>query len=220
VAAPVEAKQPVVLDVFDPATGMPSRVKGVVASVGASALTVEFADLPAAPACWVVGSRAVVGYGDSEGMHYCETLIIEVTRTPLVTLRLRGLVEVSVEQRRKFLRIPARFPLSVTIVDSTEPEAIGAADEDCVTEDLSAGGMRFLTRLQLRVGDILYTSLSVRSMRLPSVEVFHLSGTVVRLCSSYPASAGRRSVACEFVFLQDAEQSRLVRLVQRLQPRY
>jgi hypothetical protein len=212
--------QPVQFEVYDPATTSPCRSRGVVKDLTERGVLLTFSRLSTPPSCWAVGCGAVLRYGDHLGMHWTETRIREITKGRPVTVLLPPELDFSTAQRRRFLRVPARFSVAVSIVDSTVPETIGIIDKHSLTEDLSAGGMRFSTHLKLHIGDVLDTVITVSSMRLRDVEVFHLPAAVVRLCGTDALSTGLFPVACEFVFARDAEQARLVRLVQLLQPRY
>ena len=219
-APTLQVKQPLEFEVYDSAAGQPCHTNGEVSSITPTGVVVRFRRLAVIPSCWTVGTEAVLRYGDEHGVHSAATKVLEILRAPVVAVVLPADLRFMTDQRRKFLRVPARFSVAVTIVDSGTPDKIGRTDENAVTEDLSAGGMRFLTSLSLQIGDVLDATIKVTSVRKLGHEIFHLPASVVRLCGANAPGTASHSVACQFFFIGNSEQSRLVRLVQKLQPRF
>ncbi len=209
--------QRVQIESYDPAATSWSRHSGVIKLLAQDRLEVELPSLTALPAGMSTGAMVTLRYIDRAGVHTATTELCAIRIDASCSVVLPAVLQFVVDQRRKFMRVPARVSVSVVIVDSTLPSTIGERDEEAMTEDLSAGGMRFKTSLTLNLGDVLDTRLSVSTARQRRPLVFRLQASVVRLCQEPSSNTKQRVVACQFFFVRETDRSELVRMVQHLE---
>ena len=150
------------------------------------------------------GEPVRVKYWDEGSAVYCwDTHVLEVSGSGNQQLSVRQKERVNIE-RRKSYRVVLSVPFSFTVIDAAEASLTGEKILDATTENLSAGGLAFVTPLALEVGDRLEISL-----HLPEAGQVSAEGWVVRVESESPKE-GQNLVALKFVQLKAQEESQLV----------
>jgi c-di-GMP-binding flagellar brake protein YcgR len=122
------------------------------------------------------GDRVWMKYWDEGATVYrWETRVTEIQGPENQKLILSISGKEVLVQRRKSYRARLPVPFSLTVIDASDTELIGAKALECTTQDVSVAGLAFDTELPLNVGDKLALSLNLD----PSQQV-NAVGWVVR----------------------------------------
>ena len=139
--------------------------------------------------------------------YYWEAKVVRGTGKTKKQMKLKlGSAGVTVQRRTSF-RVPARVPLSGTVIESADSQLAGATCRGR-TKDISVGGLAFETDLPLKVGDKLAVKLQFsRSREVDAV------GWVLR--SERIAGGGEylHSVAMAFLQYEAQDQNRLLQFL-------
>ena len=98
-------------------------------------------------------------------------------------------------QRRRAFRVTVPIPLNFTVIDDAETKLVGEVLTGCATQNISVGGLKFDTELNLKVGDKLDANLI-----LSGSNPVNVVGWVVR--SSPVRRNGKPVYSTAFRFLQ------------------
>lgn len=143
-----------------------------------------------------------IKFWDRDGIHYGHSQVVRGQDGALVLVRPRRF---QVLQRRQYFRMWLELPFTFSVVDSLEAPAT-APTYEATTEDISGGGLRFSSLLQLNPGD----SLRIRLDLAPARAITCLA-TVVR-AHAVPGSR-KRDVAVHFRDLEERDRSELLRFL-------
>ena len=153
-----------------------------------------------------IGEEVRIKYWD-EGMvvYYWDAEVIKIAapgnQEVAISLYDKG---VTIQRRRSY-RFSLQIPFTFRVIDAADPELISEKVVNCQTENITAGGLLFETRLPLKVGDKLEINLQFT----PSDQV-NAVAWVVRSKPVKGDGESRHSVALEFLQLEEEEQSQLL----------
>jgi c-di-GMP-binding flagellar brake protein YcgR len=191
-----------------------SVASGVVSAVTSDSLSVRFPDLRQPLAGFAVGKTVRVRVTNQHGVHTATTRVLQVLTAPYVFITILAPSGFSTQQQREFFRVGVKLPVSCTVVESSEQTSIGLQDTAARTADVSAGGMRLSTTLQLRLGDRLELQLKAGLPKAPTPKLF---AQVLRVAPGESRARGTSSVGVKFIYANQREQDAVMLLMFELQ---
>lgn len=211
-AVRLQVSQAVAIEAPNDAGNM-STVSGVVSASTTESVSIRFPDLKQPLAGFVVGKTIRVRVSNQNGVHSATTRVLQVMTAPYVFITVVAPTGFVTQQQREFFRVAVKLPVTCTVVESSDREAIGQRDE-ARTLDVSAGGMRLSTVLQLRLGDRLELLLKSGLPRAPTPKVF---AQVLRVGPG--EGRGTRTIAAglKFIYANQREQDAVMLLMFELQ---
>lgn len=212
VQVPLRIGQDIRLSVQDALTY--GELQGTILQLGKKQLMLAFPDYRDLPGV-SVGAIAVLSVWDDFGLHQGKTRLLVVTTLPYpgaIIERPRSFVT---RQKRGYFRLATS--LAITFAPLT---TVGAPPLPAVTDDISAGGVKFRTRQVLEVGAVLRLGVDFpRAEQSPSHELVSVDGRVVRVTSVQSDDESQYTVCCQFQNVRETERDRLVKLLLELQRR-
>ncbi len=164
----------------------------------------------------MVGANTVLSVWDGFGLHKGKSRLLVVTTKPYPGAIIERPRTYVTQQKRDYFRLATS--LAITVAPVTAPAE--ASPFRAVTEDISAGGLRFRTLEPLIVGSDLRLGVDFPSGEQPiSHELVSLHGRVLRVSSIKIDEESQFVVSCKFERVRDAERDRLVKLLLDLQRR-
>jgi c-di-GMP-binding flagellar brake protein YcgR len=189
-------------------------VSGVVSASTAESLSIRFPDLKRPLAGFVTGKTVRVRVSNQHGVHTATTRVLQVMTAPYIFISVVAPTGFTTQQQREFFRVAVKLPVSCTIVESADHDAIGRQDSAAKSADISAGGMRLSTTLPLQLGDRV--ELQLKS-GLPRVTTPRLYAQVLRVGAGETRARGVISVGLKFVYANQREQDSVMLLMYELQ---
>jgi c-di-GMP-binding flagellar brake protein YcgR len=147
-------------------------------------------------------------------VHTATTRVLQVMTAPYIFISVVAPTGFTTQQQREFFRVAVKLPVSCTIVESADHDAIGRQDSAAKSADISAGGMRLSTTLPLQLGDRV--ELQLKS-GLPRVTTPRLYAQVLRVGAGETRARGVISVGLKFVYANQREQDSVMLLMYELQ---
>jgi c-di-GMP-binding flagellar brake protein YcgR len=187
---------------------------GVVSASTAESLSIRFPDLKQPLAGFVTGRTVKVRVSNQHGVHTATTRVLQVMTAPYIFITIVAPTGFATQQQREFFRVGTKLPVSCTIVESGDHDAIGRQDSAAKSVDISAGGMRLATTLPLQLGDRV--ELQLKS-GLPRVTTPRLYAQVLRVGPGETRARGAISVGLKFVYANQREQDSVMLLMYELQ---
>lgn len=194
------------------ADGSTVGAEGVVRAVSESSIRIEFGSGEAVPA-FECGTRVTFKFWDLFGLHRGESRIAHVSEHNPHELEIAMPSDFELTQKRKFFRMDAHVP--VVIRRARFPKIVTNA----ITEDVTPGGMRFVSTERLEAGESLDVRLDFAThdgdarVSIPAV------AKVVRVTERPSDSASLHAVSVEFVGLSEGDQARIALLLFEAQRR-
>jgi c-di-GMP-binding flagellar brake protein YcgR len=109
------------------------------------------------------GEQVWVQFRD-QGTVYCwKAEVVKVSGSDHWSVALSIGSEGMILQQRNAPRVRVPFPFSFMVTSSAEPSLTNQMRHDCKVRDISVGGLRFETPLQLKTGDTLALELQLSS---------------------------------------------------------
>lgn len=139
----------------------------------------------------------VVFQVENHGLHSFETEIVAKVREKINLLKLRRLGEVKKLQRRNFYRVKSE--LDVIVRRSGD-----VIFEETIILDISGGGLKFLSRQDFKLGDIVELNITLLG------EDLDLEAKVVKVDK---IGFGKSEVSVEFYDLYEDDQNVIVKYV-------
>jgi hypothetical protein len=195
------------------------RVKaGVVAAVLPDTVVIRLPLCGAVlPASIAVGAKVTLRVAMELGAHMTDTSIKGVLTSPYVAVVLATPGEFKTVQQRKYFRLCATMPLSCMVSASSNKATVGKSDTAAMSQDLSSGGIRFVTVLAVEIGDKVDVALKVQSNPKQPPNVVKLLGTVKRVVLAERNGKTAYSVGLEFAFANRREEDAMVTLMMEFQ---
>lgn len=202
---------------MDPGDGRAALACTVVALGEAGELQLRFPGLSDVPPWMPVGAKVLLEGADGRGRHagttHVRSWVTALSAAPALVATVDRPFPMRTVQNRRFFRLPASVPLRVGVLSSARrPASVGLRDEFATTQDVSAGGMRLLTRLPLEEGDRIEITMVPGSAQ----EELVVPARVIRVSPWWSRRQSRSSVACEFQ-VREGDRDRLVRWMFELQ---
>jgi c-di-GMP-binding flagellar brake protein YcgR len=195
-------------------SGSASVASGVVSASTAESLSIRFPDLKQPLAGFVAGRTVKVRVSNQHGVHTATTRVLQVMTAPYIFITIVAPTGFATQQQREFFRVAVKLPVSCTIVEAADHDAIGRQDSDARSSDISAGGMRLSTTLPLKLGDRV--ELQLKS-GLPRVTTPRLYAQVLRVGPGETRARGAITVGLKFVYANQREQDSVMLLMFELQ---
>ncbi|MEA2696159.1 MAG: PilZ domain [Myxococcales bacterium] len=225
-AAPVRLRvgQDIRLSVQDALTY--GEIQGSILQLGKKQLMLAFPsyrDLPGV----LAGASAVLSFWDDFGLHQGKTHLVAVTTKPYpgaIIERPRNFVT---RQKRGYFRLATSLAITFAPLAPAAVPALALASPTraletlrAVTEDISAGGVRFRTSQGLTVGAVLRLGIDFpRGEQTLKNDLVALDGRVVRVTSVVVEDETQLTVSCQFQNVRETDRDRLVKLLLDLQRR-
>lgn len=151
------------------------------------------------------GSGVRIKYWDEQAIAYFwEAEIVKASKHNVVAKLRGGGVTV---QRRQSYRVRTQIRLACTVVDASDRYLVGE-EFDCMTKDISVGGLAFDTPVSLVRGDRLATRIHFS----PSNQI-DVVGWVLRVTSTERHGKALNSVAVQFLHCEAQDQNHLLRFL-------
>ena len=152
--------------------------EGVVLRSSPREILVAFPNDEALPEAFAIGAAARLKTWDQLGLYEGATSILRHLDSALVGVGVALAVPpaFSTIQRRSSLRVHVRLPFTFVVTSAKDAQVALNLTTSGVTEDVSAGGLRFATNLSLSVGDKLEVSIVFTLQTAPMLR----QATVVR----------------------------------------
>lgn len=189
---------------------------GIILDMFSEKISIGFPDLEACPAAFVSGAPAVVKVTDHFGIHWANTRIVQATSGREFAVLIERPEQFETTQQRRFFRVTASVNITFSVVKTDNPEGQGKRDLPAVTDDLSAGGLRFLTPLALAVGDIVHVVVRVPNEK-KVIEPLGMKGTVLRSVPAVHRGKPATSIGIEFLEVPERIRNILIRYLYSLQ---
>jgi c-di-GMP-binding flagellar brake protein YcgR len=207
--------QAVELELHEAAT--PARVMGVVVAMPPREILLSLASGAIAPPALQPGVQVTVGFATTQGLHQARTAVLRVAPGRTVAVALARFTAVNTSQRRQFFRVTASL-VTLIVVGATRATSLGKEDARALTQDLSAGGMRVDTTLQLHLGDrVRVTVQTPRGLRKYLPDQLMCEAEVMRVEHVIRRNRKVCSVGLRFAFATESERDRWVQLTFDLQ---
>lgn len=139
-----------------------SSYPGIVARVTERDISIRFPDLKALPKGIALGTAALLKIPNNCGALCATCAMLEAKNAPSVYVKLVAPQNFTIDQNRKFFRQQLFVKAKLEVTDAKNPSLLGEVDEAAMAENISAGGVRLNSTLDLEVGDT-----AVITMRLP-----------------------------------------------------
>jgi hypothetical protein len=195
----------------------PSRVMGVVIAIPPREVLLSLASGAVAPPALLPGVEVDLSFTTSLGLHQARTTVLRVAPGRTVAVAVDRFENVRTSQRRQFFRVPASL-VTVLVVGSTRATTVGKEDARALSQDLSGGGMRVDTVLQLLVGDrVKVTVETPRGLRKYLPDTLSAEANVVRVEQVIRRNRKMWSIGMQFIFTTESERDRWVQLTFDLQ---
>ena len=151
------------------------------------------------------GSRVRIKYWDEQAIAYFwEAEIVKASKHKVVAKLRGGGITV---QRRQSYRVRTQIRLACTVIDASERYLVGE-EFDCMTKDISVGGLAFDTPFPLVKGDRLATRIHFS----PSNQI-DVVGWVLRVTPIERHGKVLNSVAVQFLHCEAQDQNHLLRFL-------
>ena len=151
------------------------------------------------------GSRVHIKYWDEQAIAYFwEAEIVKASKHNVVAKLRGGGITV---QRRQSYRVRTQIRLACTVVDASDRNLVGE-EFDCMTKDISVGGLAVDTPVSLVRGD----RLSTRIHFSPSNQI-DVVGWVLRVTPIERHGKALNSVAVQFLHCEAQDQNLLLRFL-------
>jgi PilZ domain len=172
----------------------------------------QYRDLPGVMA----GANAVLSVWDGFGLHQGRSRMLVVTTKPYPGAIIERPRTFITQQKRGYFRINTSLAITFApLVGAAEAPALRA-----VTEDISAGGLRFRTVEPLVMGANLRLGVDFPlGDQATSHELVAIDGRVVRVTEVKVDDEAQYTVSCQFERVREVERDRLVKLLLDLQRR-
>ena len=189
------------------------ELQGSILQLGKRQLMLAFPHYRELPGV-MVGANAMLSVWDGFGLHRGRSRMLVVTTTPYPGAIIERPRTFITQQKRGYFRLATS--LAITFAPLTS--AAMSQPLRAVTEDISAGGLRFRTLEALGVGADLRLGVDFpRGDQGASHELVALDGRVVRVTEVKVDDESQYTVSCQFERVRDVERDRLVKLLLDLQ---
>ena len=188
----------------------------VISSASPERVTIRFPDSAPRPPGLSPGCSVFLRMVNAQGVHTGIANVVQVGTKPHLAATLRAPLKLSTTQKRRFVRVAVKLPVTCTIRASKHAGHIGESDDAAKTHDLSAGGLRLSTGLPLHVGDELALSVKLRNLRSAESEL-NLSGRVLRVEPGDKKPRPTVHAGIELMYNHQRDQDAVVLLVFELQ---
>ena len=150
------------------------------------------------------GTKIRVSYYDDKATYSFDSAVIDRNMGTLLQISIDRPISIRRTQRRNFVRINTKLPVSYTIISDELPEA--AYSQQGITLDVSGGGIRFQTSLFLPEGTVLELKIDVQGLG----QILAL-GKVVRTISSGGKDANSYLIGVQFMIIGEKERDKIIR---------
>jgi c-di-GMP-binding flagellar brake protein YcgR len=192
------------------------ELDGTVLLVGEKELMLNFPRYKVLPFV-KAGARAVLRAWDHLGLHQAKVRVTRVTKVPhpgvLVLTVPRSYQTI---QKRNYFRLETSLVLGFWVGPAPGPENVTMASR-AITDDISAGGVRFKTLQALTLGQLLFMSIDFPRGQRSAAETVSFSAQVVRVTSTTVEDEVQYTVSCQFENVRDRDRDRVVKLLLDLQ---
>lgn len=192
------------------------ELSGGVLQIGTGELMLTFPSYKVLPFV-KTGSRVTLRAWDHLGMHQAKTRVTRVTKVPhpgvIVLTAPRSFQTV---QKRNYFRLETSLAIRFWLGGAPAADAAILASR-AVTDDISAGGVRFRTLQSMAVGDRLFIVIDFPRGQRSSAESLSFLSRVVRVSEAAVEDEVQYTVGCQFEDVRDRERDRMVKLLLDLQ---
>jgi len=194
------------------ADGTTSGAEGVVRAVSESSIRIEFGSNEHVPDL-ARGAKVTFKFWDLFGLHRGETRIASVSTKNPNELEIAMPLDFELTQKRKFFRMDAQVP--VTLWRGPTLENVTHA----TTEDVTPGGMRFVSTERMSIGDRLRVRLDFATRGGDERVSIFAEANVVRSVARSEDVATLFAVSVAFVALTESDQAKIALLLFEAQRR-
>ncbi|MHB8170458.1 MAG: flagellar brake protein [Thermincolia bacterium] len=177
-----------------------SRVENITNSCIVLGAPMEYGRLVHLPP----GTKIRVSYYDDKATYTFDSAIIDRNMGTLLQISIERPSSIKRTQRRNFVRINTKLPVSYTIISDELPGA--AHPQQGTALDVSGGGIRFQTSLFLPEGTVLELKIDVQGLGQISA-----LGKVVRTISSGEKDANSYVIGVQFMIIEEKERDKIIR---------
>lgn len=201
---PVRINQPIEIEIqlHSGPIRYKSRVEGILDTnliVGAPIVRGEIIPIKA-------GKDVTISYLDNIALYTFDTKVLAVNLKPIPTITLDKPRNVRRVQRRNFVRIDSKIPITYRKLQ----EDLKKAPEvyEGTTIDISGGGIMFSTTIKPNLNDLLEINLE-----LPDQIKIIAVGKVVRVFDKRIDKKTIYSVGVEFTIIEEADRDKIIRYI-------
>ena len=192
------------------------ELDGTILQVGDKELMLNFPRSKALPFVRA-GARAVLRAWDHLGMHQAKTRVTRMTKVPLPGVMVLTVPRTfQTIQKRNYFRLETSLVLRFWVGPAPGPENATMASR-AITDDVSAGGVRFKTLQALTVGQLLFMVIDFPRGERSAAETLSFAARVVRVTSTTVEDEVQYTVSCQFDDVRDRDRDRMVKLLLDLQ---
>lgn len=189
---------------------------GIVARITERNISIRFPDLKALPKGTTVGSPALLKVPNNCGALCATCAVLEAKNTPSVYIKLVAPQSFTIDQNRKFFRQALFIKARLEVTAAKNQSLLGQVEDNAMTENISAGGVRLNSTLALEVDD---TAIVTLRLPLRSGEEGDISspGIVRRLVANSNKASKPFQVCFEFNVASRREEDTLMAAMFELQ---
>jgi c-di-GMP-binding flagellar brake protein YcgR len=192
------------------------ELDGTILQVGDKELMLNFPRAKVLPFV-KAGARAVLRAWDHLGMHQAKTRVTRMTKVPLPGVMVLAVPRsYQTIQKRNYFRLETSLVLRFWVGPAPGPENATMASR-AITDDVSAGGVRFKTLQALTVGQLLFMAIDFPRGERSAAETLSFAARVVRVASTTVEDEVQYTVSCQFDNVRDRDRDRMVKLLLDLQ---
>lgn len=139
-----------------------AQISATIDAISSDSLILRLADDQPMPTWLEAGQALDLVVVDRTGMHRGTVHVIRVLEGMCHAMVTTIPLSIQTTQNRESVRIPAKLPSPFVVTRSWNADAVGQTDTLAVTHDLSATGIRIVSRLAVQVGDRIRIQLTPR----------------------------------------------------------
>ncbi|ADG82372.1 flagellar brake protein [Thermincola potens] len=153
-----------------------------------------------------IGTQVTVSYLDNAALYTFDTVVLATDLKPVPTLTLDKPYNIKRVQRRNFVRIDAKIPMTFCLLKENLEK--NSDFYYATTIDISGGGIMFSTENPLHLGDLLEIHMAFPD----GVNVLAI-GKVVRVIKNGQGDQQMYSVGIEFNIIEESERDKIIRYI-------
>ncbi|MDA8233825.1 MAG: PilZ domain-containing protein [Clostridia bacterium] len=150
------------------------------------------------------GTKIRVNYYDDNATYTFDSSVIERNMGTLLQISIDRPTSIKRTQRRNFVRINTKLPVSYNIINDEMSEA--AIFQQGITLDISGGGIRFQTSVFLPEGTVVELKVDIQGHGQISA-----LGKVIRTISSGEKEKKSYLIGVQFMIIEEKDRDKIIR---------
>ncbi len=151
----------------------------------------------------------VVYYKENKGKFFFQATILEVKSKGIYRIKIRRTTRIKKIQQRNFYRLSCNLPATKEhlLNEGNEERCI---NEECVTENISGGGIGVLCNYSHNVGDVVNVAINSDGI------ILNTKGEVVRILKSNNHDY-KYTIGVKFLEIDDSKREEIIKFIFREQ---